>query len=78
MKDFAFPPAARAFVAKLPATHASPFMLSPRLLGDLAMLFDRESQRATSKSESARLYGIYRELDRLWRMKAASVRGAQR
>jgi hypothetical protein len=79
MKDFAFPPTARSFAAKLPAAPgapASPSTLSPRLLGDLAMLFDRESRYSTSY-ERARLYRIGRELDRLWRMKATSVRGTR-
>jgi hypothetical protein len=77
MKDYAFPQVFRP-VALVPAkpgpTPASPFNLSSQLLGDLAILFERESNRVESNHERSRLYGISRELDRLWRVKASTVR----
>lgn len=80
-KDFAFP---QYFISKVlqpaarPTAAASPFVLSQNLLGDLATLFDREGQLfGEGSSERARLLKISRELDRMWRVKAASVRGAR-
>jgi hypothetical protein len=82
MKDFVFSQRLLAAISPSvvkptalgPQTVASPYTLSAKLLGDLAMVFDRESRQATSRHERLRLYGIYRELDRLWRVKAGSVR----
>lgn len=62
MKDFAFP-----------QLFSSPSLLSLRLLGDLATLFERESNAATSSDERSRLYKISRDLDRVWRVKAAKA-----
>ncbi len=57
-----------------PRPPGTPFDLSPKLLGDLAMLFERESRRRVPVQEQCRLFAIAKELDRLWRVKTASTR----
>jgi hypothetical protein len=76
VKNFAFPqqllPHVRAHFKTVPATgpavpitHAPE--LSPRLLGDLALLCRRESIRAKTVDDYTHLNWIAADLDRRWR-----------